>query len=909
MNSDGFENTMYSSGPGSSQSHSAQDTPSSSLHVATVNEENDAADICRVCRSAGEAALYHPCLCTGSIKYVHQECLLEWLKYSKKEVCELCSHKYSFQPIYRPDMPSSLPFSEIVKGILFSTSRSLRTWAIYALVFVAWLGIVPLTAMRIYRTIFAATSVADIFALPFHLFSMENIFLDCFKGCFIVSIFLCTFISLIWLREQINNGGPQEWLNLEVPEAASNVQNLGDGIRMNNGVPNVADEFERLGNNGGGRGGDDGLGDVAVQEQGDADNWRDWERVADELTWQRLLGLDGSLLFLEHVFWVIALNAIFTLCFAFIPFHLGNSALKFSGLSSSITYFSTPIAILLGYVIVSFAMRLLHLLAKLIRFPSVYRMLGMCYLMLKVFLLMLVEIGFFPVICGWWLDVCSLPLFATTLTRRVMAFTESPYTSVFMHWLFGMVYVFYSSSFVLILREVLRPGVLWFLRNLNDPDFNPIQEMIDLPVARHMRRLIASICLFFTTIILVVYVPLSLISRFLPFVLPFNFTLASETPLGELSVELLVLQVVLPALLEQTHARNLLKVVVLLWCKLFGRLLNLEHYLLPEENTSNLPGPVQAPPIDGGGLAAQHQALLHVREPQGSQTYSKPAFFGIRIFVILIALAVTSVLFSTLFYVVPATLGRYLFLKVAGLTNVHEFYTVLIGMYSCFLALKSALFCIECANMNSVFFLGTITKAIYTIFKILAVVLPVLVIIPLLTGICFQLAVINALRISNFQSALVFPWQHWAMGILQWKLFCALVAMGPDWRLKIVFNRLYEDGIRGLRLAYLYEELVAPILASLTSFLSVPYVFCGVFARIAGLSYVEHAYITRLSYPCILILLLSIQFLYWQCAKIKALELKIRNDKYLVQTKLVNYERKEVGQEQSLTVNADMLVM
>lgn len=37
--------------------------------------------------------------------------------------------------------------------------------------------------------------------------------------------------------------------------------------------------------------------------------------------------------------------------------------------------------------------------------------------------------------------------------------------------------MFYSSSFVLILREVLRPGVLWFLRNLNDPDFNPIQEV------------------------------------------------------------------------------------------------------------------------------------------------------------------------------------------------------------------------------------------------------------------------------------------------------------------------------------------------------------------------------------------------------------------------------------------------
>lgn len=55
--------------------------------------------------------------------------------------------------------------------------------------------------------------------------------------------------------------------------------------------------------------------DVAVQDQADNDNWREWERVADELTWQRLLGLDGSLLFLEHVFWVISLNTLFTVLF------------------------------------------------------------------------------------------------------------------------------------------------------------------------------------------------------------------------------------------------------------------------------------------------------------------------------------------------------------------------------------------------------------------------------------------------------------------------------------------------------------------------------------------------------------------------------------------------------------------
>ena len=68
-------------------------------------------------------------------------------------------------------------------------------------------------------------------------------------------------------------------------------------------------------------------------------------------------------------------------------------------------------------------------------------------------------------------------MFETSLKDRAASFRQAPGTSVFIHWLVGMVYVFYFASFILLLREVLRPGVLWFLRNLNDPEFNPINEV------------------------------------------------------------------------------------------------------------------------------------------------------------------------------------------------------------------------------------------------------------------------------------------------------------------------------------------------------------------------------------------------------------------------------------------------
>lgn len=118
----------------------------------------------------------------------------------------------------------------------------------------------------------------------------------------------------------------------------------------------------------------------------------------------------------------------------------------------------------------------------------------------QVSLLSVVEIGVLPLICGWWLDICSLSMFDATLRDRESSFRLAPGTSMFIHWLVGMVYVYYFASFILLLREVLRPGVLWFLRNLNDPDFSPIQVCSSNRniVAEHSLLVVFCICVGMT---------------------------------------------------------------------------------------------------------------------------------------------------------------------------------------------------------------------------------------------------------------------------------------------------------------------------------------------------------------------------------------------------------------------------
>eukprot|EP00494_Astrolonche_serrata_P027668 UN27932 len=66
----------------------------------TDNEKDEPS--CRICfGGSDEGLLISPCLCDGSVKYVHHECLLTWRRTCVKilKKCELCKFPYQ---MYRP---------------------------------------------------------------------------------------------------------------------------------------------------------------------------------------------------------------------------------------------------------------------------------------------------------------------------------------------------------------------------------------------------------------------------------------------------------------------------------------------------------------------------------------------------------------------------------------------------------------------------------------------------------------------------------------------------------------------------------------------------------------------------------------------------------------------------------------
>ncbi|XP_052230850.1 E3 ubiquitin-protein ligase MARCHF6-like isoform X2 [Dreissena polymorpha] len=1006
-------------------------------------------DICRVCRceATPDKPLYHPCVCTGSIKFIHQDCLVQWLKYSRKEFCELCKHRFAFTPIYSPDMPKRLPIKDILSGLLASVGKAVRYWFHYTLVTFAWLGVVPLTACRIYRCLFTG-SVSSLLTLPLDMLSTENLASDCFHGCFVVACTLCAFISLVWLREQILHGGGPDWLEQDVPGAQARgnlldvgvVNNLvglgGGGVRdaaaANQNADNdmVANQDEDDADNDGGENGNNGAQDD--------NNWNpiEWDRAAEELTWERLLGLDGSLVFLEHVFWVVSLNTLFILVFAFCPYHIGHFTMLGLKLEEWVTsaHFEGLFTTLIGYVVIAFSLVFLYAMCSLVRLKRFRRVLGLCYVVVKVKLLVVVELGVFPLICGWWLDICSLSMFDATLKDRKTSFHVAPGTSMFIHWLVGMVYVFYFASFILLLREVLRPGVLWFLRNLNDPEFNPIQEMIHLPVYRHTRRFIASVIIFGSTVMLMLWLPVRVIRKVVPGFLPYNVMLSSEAPVSELSLELLLLQVVLPALLEQGHTRMWLKGVVRGWTIAVAWALDLRSYLIgdvalseqdhviqgdqaqappPQQPPANeavpdpnpapqvapdlvpepaaaveaapvdldlapplehAPGPLQAlPPVDAPvppaslqappqpqilappviqvppqvqaaalpgqaaipqvqaqpaippvqapiapvqapippglvlippvqaparqapmGLGDAHQAMLQGGGAVGFQSYKRPPFFFCRIAVLVVLMCATLFATSVVCLILPVFFGRKLMSLWMGEAKIHELYTAACGLYVCWLLLRIGTVLYNWIPQGTAAILNKLKEWLILALKSLFVSLILMGVVPLLLGLLFELVVVAPLRVSLDQTPVFFPWQDWALGVLHAKIICAVTMMGPQWWLKRVIEQVYNDGIRNMNLKFILFKLCFPVIAVLGMSLSVPYCIAGTIVPALGFDFATQNFVLRRIYPFLLACVVFVFVCVFQARQFKRLYEHIKNDKYLVGQRLVNYDPKRV---------------
>lgn len=100
-------------------------------------------DICRICHCEGErdAPLIAPCYCSGSLRYVHQACLQQWIKSSDIRACELCKFQFVMYSKIKPIMQwehlelTPLEKRKLLCMVLFhSAALSCVLWSLHVLI-------------------------------------------------------------------------------------------------------------------------------------------------------------------------------------------------------------------------------------------------------------------------------------------------------------------------------------------------------------------------------------------------------------------------------------------------------------------------------------------------------------------------------------------------------------------------------------------------------------------------------------------------------------------------------------------------------------------------------------------------------------------------------------------------------
>lgn len=148
-------------------------------------------------------------------------------------------------------------------------------------------------------------------------------------------------------------------------------------------------------------------------------------------------------------------------------------------------------------------------------------------IILKVGFYLILELFVLPVLMGFAFDISTLPLFqGATMTTRFVFAKSHPASFLFLHWFLGTVFTFSLAWLIGFFRQLLRPGVMWFIRDPSDPDFHPIREIAERPLMSKLKKICVSalLCVIFvfTAVATVIYV----IQTISPTIFPLRWSLS-----------------------------------------------------------------------------------------------------------------------------------------------------------------------------------------------------------------------------------------------------------------------------------------------------------------------------------------------------------------------------------------------
>ncbi|ORX87349.1 hypothetical protein K493DRAFT_291014 [Basidiobolus meristosporus CBS 931.73] len=565
---------------------------------------------------------------------------------------------------------------------------------------------------------------------------------------------------------------------------------------------------------------------------------------------------------------------------------------------------------------------------------------------LKVIFFIVIELILFPIICGYLLDISTLPVFPNaSISSRWLFQRQSPITCIFLHWFAGTGFMFHFSVFIAQCRKVVRPGVMWFIRDPNDPQFHPMREILERSVFAQLRKIAVSGLMYMGMILLGLGTVVYAVAWISSTVLPLRLDLSAAV--SNIPIDLLVYHLVIPLTLSSTRPKRIFTGLFEQWWRITSRSLRLTSFMFGGRKASeeysltfatwqkNLQwifstqtradailkgdavetkdgGFLRVPNFDSAPLNPQRRMLIPVEEDgtpinpadaallndSNTNIVYSPPNFKFRLIAFLFLMWFSGSMFGCTLLITPLLVGRLILGRLLpNLATIHDGYSFFTGLYfvwGCLLALEWVLRkFVAYYNWNGDLEIvkQTCRRYIITLLKFVYIFVTLGMIIPCLMSLAVQLYIVYPIVNRQPQSIPVFLLQNWAIGVIYGKIAYQLVFILPENRWSAAINQITQgQGLRNPDIVAITKSLVLPIGGTALGAVIAPVLFAYATERYQGSALMSSPDTYRLAYP----VTLTVVVCYFVQKKSIALYYQwmgsIRDEEYVIGRKLENFQ-------------------
>ncbi|TIB68148.1 hypothetical protein E3P77_01303 [Wallemia ichthyophaga] len=596
------------------------------------------------------------------------------------------------------------------------------------------------------------------------------------------------------------------------------------------------------------------------------------------------------------------------------------------------------VSILLGYAVATtFAAIYINTNNQVLQVANVVReAMTQQVILVKIAILFASELILFPLACGILLEICSMPLYADISFQSRLNYTiNSPITSLFTKWLCGTLLLFLVSVLITGIRRLLRPGVLWFIRDPNDPNFAPMRDVLERSAWTHVRKLAFSAFLYSTFILSTFGVGFYVLRFGFSGILPLRWKMTE--PISIVPVDLLFLQFIMPYTIRKLAPRDLAKKFYSRWWSWASAQLGLSSFMFGgrykgEESryrvfnwqtlfglkqskrnmrvgnwmrvpaTDNVsfdrkrPCPMLIPvdeagyPVDGSGEKAVANQLREAAF--GGRDAAKdwcvvyaPPNFKRRLLWFIAYLWATTVTVAISILVPSILLGRYVMDNLTG-REMHDIYCLIVGLYGL----------LAPPVVYQKFIKNVTDRQVYKLLKSVYYATSLGFIFPTLVGVTLELAVIIPTKyLANslqFPPRLHLP-QAWCLGLLMGRL-ALFTSRNKDVNEPVnLMNKMLVEGFESISLSQFNTGVMKPIVVEVSMALVAPTILANYstkFVEKYGYDFINAAYIHIFAFPLTSLLLSIIELRDKIRAVVSRLDVVVRDEEFLVERQLQNAE-------------------